>query len=61
MQIVIDIPKKLYNKMKTYQGLDDTYIAVKNGIPLPEGSEITSKEVYSDTYTINVKLKHRID
>ena len=37
MQIVIDIPEKLYNRMKTYQGLDDTYIAVKHGTPLPKG------------------------
>lgn len=37
MQIVIDISEKLYNRMKTYQGLDDTYIAVKHGILLPEG------------------------
>ena len=31
-----------------YQGLDDTYVAVKNGIPLPEGAEILTKEAYSD-------------
>lgn len=37
MQIVIDIPEKLYNRMKTYQGLDDTYVAVKHGTPLPKG------------------------
>lgn len=48
MELVIDISEKLYNRMKTYQGLDDIYIAVKNGIPLPEGAEILSKEAYSD-------------
>lgn len=48
MELVIDIPEKLYNRMKTYHGLDDTYIAVKKGIPLPEGAEILSKEEYSD-------------
>ncbi|MBQ6148954.1 MAG: hypothetical protein IJI83_05355 [Oscillospiraceae bacterium] len=48
MELVIDIPEKLYNKMKTYQGLDDTYVAVKNGIPLPEGAEVLTKEAYSD-------------
>lgn len=37
MQVVIDIPEKLYNRMKTYQGLDDTYVAVKHGIPLSKG------------------------
>ena len=37
MELVIDISEKLYNKMKTYQGLDDTYVAVKNGTPLPKG------------------------
>ena len=37
MKLIIDIPEKLYNKMKTYQGLDDTYVAVKHGTPLPKG------------------------
>jgi len=48
MELVIDISEKLYNRMKTYHGLDDTYMAVKNGIPLPEGAEILSKEEYRD-------------
>lgn len=37
MELIIDIPEKLYNRMKTYQGLDDTYVAVKHGTPLPKG------------------------
>ena len=48
IELVIAIDEKLYNRMKTYHGLDDTYIAVKKGIPLPEGAEILSKEEYSD-------------
>lgn len=37
IQIVINIPKKLYNRMRNYHGLDDTYMAVKRGTPLPKG------------------------
>ncbi len=36
MQIVINIPKELYDKMKTYQGLDNAYFAIKHGTPLPK-------------------------
>lgn len=37
MQIVIDIDEELYDKMKTYQGLDNAYFAIKHGTPLPKG------------------------
>lgn len=37
IELVVKIDEKLYNKMKTYQGLDDTYVAVKHGTPLPRG------------------------
>ena len=51
MQIVIDIPEKLYNRMKTYQGLDDTYVAVKHGTPLPEGhGDIVDIETLIDMF-----------
>lgn len=34
---MIDIDEELYDKMKTYQGLDNAYFAIKHGTPLPEG------------------------
>ena len=36
MKVVIDIDKKLYDRMKTYHGLDDAYFSIKHGIPLSE-------------------------
>ena len=51
MEIVIKISEKLYNRMKTYQGLDDTYVAVKHGTPLPKvhGDLIDKSLLYPDS------------
>ena len=34
--------------MKTYQGLDDTYVAVKHGTPLPKDIDEFIKRVEAD-------------
>lgn len=36
-KIIIDIDEELYDRIKTYQGLDNAYFAIKHGTPLPEG------------------------
>jgi hypothetical protein len=52
MQIVIDIPDGCYEELNNGQfPVQDAYRLVawiKNGTPLPEGSEILTKEAYSD-------------
>lgn len=51
MQVLIDIPNWLYNAIMECtephysKSLGD---AVRDGIPLPEGAEILTKEAYSD-------------
>ena len=37
VELLVKIDEKLYNRMKTYQGLDDTYVAIKHGMPLQKG------------------------
>lgn len=57
MQIVINIDDDFYKRAMVYKGeqfpndddlLSALIIAVNNGVPLPEGAEILTKEAYSD-------------
>lgn len=48
MELVIDIPEVFYEYCKAQEDAIEIQLAVKNGIPLPEGAEILSKEAYSD-------------
>lgn len=50
MELVIDITEEDYKKIIEYGECDYLRIinAIENGIPLPEGAEILSKEAYSD-------------
>ena len=55
MKIVIDIPEELYDMMKTYQGLDNAYFAIKHGTPLPKGHGrlIDAEELLKHQYLID--------
>lgn len=51
MKVVIDIDKKLYDRMKTYHGLDDAYFSIKHGIQLDDfmRSEVNEEDpIYCD-------------
>jgi hypothetical protein len=53
MQVVIKIDDNLYERItvkKEYylEDGEDLCSAIENGVPLPEGAEILTKEAYSD-------------
>lgn len=47
MQILIDIPEEDYIRICD-EPCTELALAVRNGIPLPKGAEILTKEAYSD-------------
>lgn len=63
VELVVKISEKLYNRMKSYQGLDDTYVAVKHGTPIPKehGRLIDADKLWDSYHNLDYDFYEALD